>query len=308
MTVNQEDFDNAGLDLQTISEVANVNYSGDDTTNREGTTIATLTGQLKKLGYLVPVTYAGAISFTVSEGTKTVEESGGIYAPLPSALPFTTSGTWVGDDDARFFVVQTAAADSVIYSNTTSGLSATNVQDAIDEVDSNQDAADSTIGHLNNLSGVAVDADNLGTFSGTTITDNSTNKVALQELETAVEASSVVASAGTWTPTVTGIVDYNDSIINKAHYQRVDNIVSFVIDMEARPSSGPTTFSFRMTIPVASNFDDVLDVIGFGFDYTDNIHIETMSANVANDEISVSLLADDFEYYKLKLIGSYQIK
>lgn len=106
MTLNQESFDNAELDLTTISEVANVNYSGDSTTNREGTEIATLLGQLKQIGYLPPVAYGGGISFLVSDTTKTIERTGVIYAPNPTDLPFTTTGTWGGDDEYKFFVVQ----------------------------------------------------------------------------------------------------------------------------------------------------------------------------------------------------------
>jgi len=106
MTLNQQSFDNAELDLATISEVANVNYSGDDTTNREGTTIATLLGQLKQIGYIPPVSYAGSIAFLISDTTKTIERSGVIYAPNPTDLPFTTTGTWGGDDEDKFFVIQ----------------------------------------------------------------------------------------------------------------------------------------------------------------------------------------------------------
>ena len=42
------------------------------------------------------------------------------------------------------------------------------------------------------LSGVAQNAEDLGTFTGSTISDNVTVKAALQALETAVEAASVV--------------------------------------------------------------------------------------------------------------------
>ena len=45
------------------------------------------------------------------------------------------------------------------------------------------------VDHLITLSGVAQASDHLGTFSGSTITDSSTIKTALQELETAVEGS-----------------------------------------------------------------------------------------------------------------------
>jgi len=52
------------------------------------------------------------------------------------------------------------------------------------------------VDHLITLSGVAEGSDDLGTFTGTTITDSSTVKTALQELETAVEAAGSVLSGG----------------------------------------------------------------------------------------------------------------
>ena len=48
------------------------------------------------------------------------------------------------------------------------------------------------VGDLVTLSGVAQNAEDLGTFTGGTIADSSTIKAALQALETAVEAASVV--------------------------------------------------------------------------------------------------------------------
>ncbi|PCI53878.1 MAG: hypothetical protein COB36_11610 [Alphaproteobacteria bacterium] len=48
-------------------------------------------------------------------------------------------------------------------------------------------AAQDDVNHLVTLSGAGVDADHLGTFTGSTISDNKTVKVALQELETLLE-------------------------------------------------------------------------------------------------------------------------
>jgi len=47
--------------------------------------------------------------------------------------------------------------------------------------------ADLDVDHLITLSGVSDASDKLGTFTGSTITDNRTNKQALQECETAIE-------------------------------------------------------------------------------------------------------------------------
>lgn len=102
--ISSTDLINLKSDITTIDDV--VESSLDTTTTKSGKVINTLLGQLRLLGYEVPVSYAVGIVFTASDNTKTVEEAGVIYAPLPSALPFTTSGTFIGDDDARFFVVQ----------------------------------------------------------------------------------------------------------------------------------------------------------------------------------------------------------
>ena len=53
-------------------------------------------------------------------------------------------------------------------------------------------AISTNVGDLVTLSGVAQNAEDLGTFTGATIADSSTIKAALQALETAVEAASVV--------------------------------------------------------------------------------------------------------------------
>lgn len=71
-------------------------------------------------------------------------------------------------------------ADKITYDNGSSGLTATDLQAATDELDTHID-------NLETLSG-STGATHHGTFTGTTIADNSTTKSALQALETAVES------------------------------------------------------------------------------------------------------------------------
>ena len=90
-----------------MDDIQSFTYESVDTfVDANGITRDTVTGRIKKMGYATPIAYAGAIVFAVDDTVKTVEEAGVVYAPFPSALPFTTSGTFIGDDDARFFVVQ----------------------------------------------------------------------------------------------------------------------------------------------------------------------------------------------------------
>ena len=62
-----------------------------------------------------------------------------------------------------------------------------------------------SVDHLITLSGVADSADDLGTFTGSTITDSSTIKTALQELETAVENAEESTQIGVNTDNINDI-------------------------------------------------------------------------------------------------------
>jgi hypothetical protein len=93
-------------------------------------------------------------------------------------------------------------ATDAAYNNATSGLTATDAQGAIDEVEGRLDTAESSlstaqtdVSNLETLSGVAGATDN-GTFTGTTIADSSTTKSALQDLETEVETKIASSEKG----------------------------------------------------------------------------------------------------------------
>lgn len=79
---------------------------------------------------------------------------------------------------------------------------------------------DANVNDLITLSGVAENATTLGTFTGTTITDNQTVKAALQEVETAIEG---VSSSSTQTLTNKTIDADLNTITNLAHGSEVDN-------------------------------------------------------------------------------------
>ena len=118
------DLQNAALDDTFFKEVTKSRVGGEAggakilvATNRLAEQSDTLDGRLTKIGFLPPVAYAGSIAFGADENTKTIERSGVIYAPNPSDLPFTTTGTWVGDDENKFYIstsVQTAALASQV--------------------------------------------------------------------------------------------------------------------------------------------------------------------------------------------------
>jgi microcystin-dependent protein len=78
-------------------------------------------------------------------------------------------------------------AVEIKFDPTTSGLTSTEVQGAIDETQSQIGNLFTGVGNLQTLSGVAANETDLGTFTGQTIPDDSTVKQALQALETGLE-------------------------------------------------------------------------------------------------------------------------
>lgn len=130
------------------------------------------------------------------------------------------------------------------------------------DVDQNESDADAAIAanevHIDNLvslSGVAKDATNLGAFSGSIITDNSTVKVALQELETEMEdgagsltaddagvadfaSGTVTVSGGTGlSSTATGntlTVDLDNTAVTAAAYGAADKSLAVTVDAQGR--------------------------------------------------------------------------
>ena len=109
-------------------------------------------------------------------------------------------------------------ASEISYSNATSGLSATTVQAAIDEVDSNVD-------NLVTLTGVALDSTDLGSFTGVTIPDGSDIKEALQALETELEtkAESSDLSAHTGASTNVHGLAVGSSVVGTTDTQELTN-------------------------------------------------------------------------------------
>jgi hypothetical protein len=130
------------------------------------------------------------------------------------------------------------------------------------DVDQNESDADAAIAanevHIDNLvtlSGVAKDAENLGAFTGSIITDDSTVKVALQELETEMEdgagsltaddagvadfaSGTVTVSGGTGlSSTATGntlTVDLNNTAVTAAAYGAASKSLAVTVDAQGR--------------------------------------------------------------------------
>lgn len=143
--ITSQQLEDMSYDAITAAELATSRAGGaasgaliDTSTTRLGDTFSTLRGQLAKLGYAPPIAYTSGIVFGTGDFAKTVEESGLIYAPLISALPFTTSGTFSGDDDSRFRIVSQDSLEHRVSQNET-------------DISSNQAAIASNLSSINDI-------------------------------------------------------------------------------------------------------------------------------------------------------------
>jgi len=107
------DLNNAKLDVDSIADIAN--STAVSVVDRLGATRLTANEAIRRMGYQVPVAYASSI--VMNTPTQTVDYLGIVYAPLPTMIPFTTSGTF---ETTKFYVVQ--SSDTVKKYNTYADL------------------------------------------------------------------------------------------------------------------------------------------------------------------------------------------
>ena len=136
---------------------------------------------------------------TVRDANDTVLELGGSYTPTGTWT--WTSTTWVGAPNVSD-TVYGATWDAV----TTISPSKKAVYDKIESVIAGYPTQASLhVDSLITLSGVADDAVNLGSFTGSTIEDNQTVKAALQALETSGETKVSTSSVASYTEPVSNL-------------------------------------------------------------------------------------------------------
>ena len=128
-------------------------------------------------------TYANDAAFEAAEAG----------APKEGNIYFNTTAKTIRFYNGTDWLVIPQDALSLLYDNGSSGLTATNVQAAIDEVEARVDTNETDIsdsqGDISDLETLrgAPNPTNQGTFSGTTLTDNTDEHTLFQELETEVE-------------------------------------------------------------------------------------------------------------------------
>ena len=168
------DHTQASLDVDHLVTLTGVSTASDSLGSFSGSTIAnneTIKGALIDL--------EGAVESKLDSSAHT-------QASLDVDHLVTLSGVATASDDLGTF------SGSTISDSSTIKASLQALETAVEAAEESQ--ADLEIDHLITLTGMSTSAEHLSTFTGSTISDNSTIKVALQSLETALEAAEETAA------------------------------------------------------------------------------------------------------------------
>lgn len=172
-------------------------------------------------------------------------------------------------------LVPSVPAESINYDNSSSGLSADQVQDAIDEVESNH-LIESSIDHMNIIAGDG--SDHADVASNTThrgVVTSNPHVVTLEEARVAGNVLSGIIDMGTnkitnlATPTIgtdAASKDYVDSLVQGLSWQ--EPVISFLAD----PPGAPTIGDRYVVIAVATGAwtgqeDDIAEWNGTSWDF-----------------------------------------
>ena len=148
------------------------------------------------------VTLSGDVVSQVTGGATTIQTGVVTNAKLASVPTLTikgkdTTGTGAPKDLTVTEVKTMLAINNVDNTSDANKPVSTATQAALNELQGDVDTINTNVTALVTLSGVAAGSTNLGTFTGTTIADNLTEKAALQSLETALELLPKGAESGT---------------------------------------------------------------------------------------------------------------
>jgi microcystin-dependent protein len=105
-------------------------------------------------------------------------------------------------------------------------------------------------------------------------------------------------SGGAWTPTITGVANVASSNVEIARYSRSGDHVSGVLRVGITPTSIITTTTFRVSLPVASNFTSTSDAT-YGVsieDFADTTNNEFTFTYTSGGTTAEQILPLTFEY------------
>ncbi len=111
-------------------------------------------------------------------------------------------------------------------------------------------------------------------------------------LSTTSITNSTGLAAGTYTPTITNTTNVTASVPYLSNYVRIGNQVAVFWSVDVNPAAAaPTSTEFQMTLPVASNFADTIQLTGSGNCLTVPAQTSTALSDASSDRAIIRFVA-----------------
>lgn len=134
-----------------------------------------------------------------------------------------------------------------------------------------------------------------GTFTGTP-----TGTIQVTSAGAVIEGP--ILAAGLFTPTLTAVSNTSSPLLDGARYNRVGNVVTFSLRFSVTTTSGSTSSSIRVALPVSSAFNNANNAAG-----TNSGSLGQVEADAANDELTVSWISGTGGSETITVTGQYTI-
>jgi hypothetical protein len=121
-----------------------------------------------------------------------------------------------------------------------------------------------------------------------------------------LEVPASVASSGTYTATLTGILNVDGTGFVKAFYTRVGNFVTVTMHITVNPTAA-SAVAVDISLPIASNFASSFDLLGHGTCVSIPAQTVTINANTTDDRATLSFIATDVNTQGFYFSFTYQI-
>lgn len=109
-------------------------------------------------------------------------------------------------------------------------------------------------------------------------------------------------ASGTYTPTLTAVSNTSSPLLDGARYTRVGNIVTFSLRFSVTTTSGSTSSSIRVTVPVSSSFNNANNAAGTNSGLTGRVE-----ADATNDELVIAWVSGTGGTETITVTGQYTI-
>jgi len=120
-------------------------------------------------------------------------------------------------------------------------------------------------------------------------------------------ASSSQVTAGWWVPTGTNGTNVTATTPNSSTFSRIGNVVTFAVSSAATTTAAASS-SFRLSLPVTSNFTNVNDAVGTCKGNRTGAEVGYIIGDTTNEELVINYVDSGTGSQTLRCTGQYRVQ